>query len=159
VRVRFLELAQYELDDAFLWYEEQLPGLGRELLDEMDRSIRRITRWPLAGKEISTEVRRCLVNRFPYGTIYGIEEDTIVIVPFGELHLIIGREAASEGLNLQRLGPLINLDLLQGRQLADVHDQETIRLDARSREIPGQGHGGMTDGFVTQAKGSPLGGD
>jgi hypothetical protein len=69
VTVRFLELAQYELDDAFLWYEEQMPGLGRELLDEMDRSIRRITRWPSAGKEISTDVRRCLVKRFPYGII------------------------------------------------------------------------------------------
>ena len=80
MRVRFLELAQYELDGAFLWYEEQMPGLGRELLDEVDRSIRRVTRWPLAGKEISTDVRRCLVKRFPYGIIYGIEEDTIVVV-------------------------------------------------------------------------------
>ena len=86
MRVRFLELAQYELDDAFLWYEEQMPGLGRELLDEVDRSIRRVARWPLAGKEISTDVRRCLVKRFPYGIIYGIEEDMIVVVSFAHLH-------------------------------------------------------------------------
>ena len=79
MRVRFLELAQYELDDAFLWYEEQMPGLGRELLDEVDRSIHRVVRWPLAGKEISADVHRCLVKRFPYGIIYGIEEDTIVL--------------------------------------------------------------------------------
>jgi len=26
MRVRFLELAQYELDDAFVWYEEQMQG-------------------------------------------------------------------------------------------------------------------------------------
>jgi hypothetical protein len=32
MRVRFLEMAQYELDDAFLWYEKQMPGLGRALL-------------------------------------------------------------------------------------------------------------------------------
>jgi len=30
MKVRFLELAQYELDDAFVWYEEQMQGLGRE---------------------------------------------------------------------------------------------------------------------------------
>jgi plasmid stabilization system protein ParE len=86
MKVRFLELAQYELDDAFVWYEEHMQGLGRELLDEVDRSIRRIARWPLAGKEISPDVRRCLVKRFPYGIIYGIEEDTIVVVSFAHLH-------------------------------------------------------------------------
>jgi hypothetical protein len=51
MKVRFLELAQYELDDAFVWYEEHIQGLGRELLDEVDRSIRRVARWPLAGEE------------------------------------------------------------------------------------------------------------
>ena len=80
MKVRFLELAQYEMDDAFVWYEEQMQGLGREWLDEVDRSIRRVARWPLAGKDISPDVRRCLVKRFPYGIIYGIEEDTIVVV-------------------------------------------------------------------------------
>ena len=74
MRVRFLELAQYELDDAFLWYEEQMPGLGRDLLDEVDRSIHRVARWPLAGKEISTDVRRCLVKRFPYRTFMGLKK-------------------------------------------------------------------------------------
>jgi hypothetical protein len=34
MRVRFLEPAQYDLDDAYLWYEKQMPGLGREFLDE-----------------------------------------------------------------------------------------------------------------------------
>jgi plasmid stabilization system protein ParE len=85
MKVRFLELAQYELDDAFVWYEEHMQGLGRELLDEVDRSIRRVARWPLAGKEISPDLRRCLVKRFPYGIIYGIE-DTIVIVSVAHLH-------------------------------------------------------------------------
>ena len=32
------------------------------------------------------DVRRCLVRRFPYGIIYGIEEDTIVVVSFAHLH-------------------------------------------------------------------------
>jgi plasmid stabilization system protein ParE len=73
MRVRFLELAQQELDDAFSWYEEQMPGLGRELFDEVDRSIRRIARWPLAGREMAAGVRRGLVRRFPYGIMSGVE--------------------------------------------------------------------------------------
>ncbi|MDA8124052.1 MAG: type II toxin-antitoxin system RelE/ParE family toxin [Deltaproteobacteria bacterium] len=86
MKVRFLELAQCELDDAFQWYEEQMQGLGRELLNEVDGSIRRIARWPATGREIFTDVRRCLVKRFPYGIIYGIEEDTIVVVSIAHLH-------------------------------------------------------------------------
>jgi len=86
MRIRFLELAQFELDDAFAWYEEQMTGLGGELLGEVDKSIHRIVRWPLSGKEISADIRRCLVKRFPYGIIYGIEEDTIVIVAVAHLH-------------------------------------------------------------------------
>lgn len=86
MRVRFLELAQQELDDAFSWYEEQMPGLGRELLDEVDRSIRRIARWPLAGREMAAGVRRCLVRRFPYGIMYGVEADLILVVSVAHLH-------------------------------------------------------------------------
>ncbi len=80
MRVRFLELAQYELDDAYLWYEKQMPGLGRELLDEMDRSIRRIDQWPSARIEVGASLRCCLVKRFPYRIIYGVEEDAMVVV-------------------------------------------------------------------------------
>ena len=38
-------------------------------------------------------------------------EDLKALVAAGELRLLIGTDAASEGLNLQRLGTLINLDL------------------------------------------------
>jgi len=86
MRVRFLELAQYELDDAYSWYEEQMPGLGRELLDEVDRSIRRIAQWPSVGMEVRAGLRRCLVRRFPYGIIYGVEEDALVVVSVAHLH-------------------------------------------------------------------------
>ena len=50
MRVRFLELAQYELDDPFVWYEEQMPGLGLELLNEVDRSIRLLPAGPWQEK-------------------------------------------------------------------------------------------------------------
>jgi plasmid stabilization system protein ParE len=86
MRVRFLELAQYELDDAYSWYEEQMPGLGRELLDEVDRSIRRVAQWPSAGMELGADLRRCLVKRFPYGIIYGVEKDVMVVVSVAHLH-------------------------------------------------------------------------
>jgi hypothetical protein len=40
MKVRFLTLAQQELDDAVVWYNEQTAGLGYDFLDEVDRAVR-----------------------------------------------------------------------------------------------------------------------
>ncbi|MGD0237098.1 MAG: hypothetical protein ABSC55_21515 [Syntrophorhabdales bacterium] len=39
MKVRFLALAQRELDDAVTWYNDQVDGLGQEFLDELDRAV------------------------------------------------------------------------------------------------------------------------
>ena len=46
MRISFLPLARDELDEAFLWYEEQVVGLGYEFLDEFDQSVRLIVSFP-----------------------------------------------------------------------------------------------------------------
>jgi len=46
------------------------------------------------------------------GKYQKVSRDSIKLkVGNGEIHLLLGTDAASEGLNLQRLGTLINLDL------------------------------------------------
>ena len=40
MEVRFLPFAQTELDDAFDWYEKQATGLGYELLDALNDTLR-----------------------------------------------------------------------------------------------------------------------
>jgi len=52
MRIRFLDVAQRELDDAVAWYNERDEDLGLDFLDELDRSIRRILSFPLASTEI-----------------------------------------------------------------------------------------------------------
>lgn len=86
MEVRFLKLAAQELDDAVTWYDQQGDGLGRDFLDELDRAIRRLAAFPLSCPEIESGLRRCLVPRFPYGLIYGLEEDTIIVVAIAHLH-------------------------------------------------------------------------
>jgi plasmid stabilization system protein ParE len=66
-KVSFLPLAQAELDDAFNWYEDQAVGLGYEFLRELDQSIRLIASFPKFHPLVGNKIRRCLVNRFPYG--------------------------------------------------------------------------------------------
>jgi len=86
MKVRFLTLAQQELDDAVNWYNEQADGLGKEFLDELDRAVRRSVAFPLSCPEIEPGLRRCLLARFPYGLVYGLEGDTIVVVAVAHLH-------------------------------------------------------------------------
>jgi len=86
VKLRFLILAQRELDDAVAWYNEQAAGLGQEFLDELDRTVRRAVTFPMSCPEIEPGVRRCLLARFPYGLIYGVDGETLVVVAVAHLH-------------------------------------------------------------------------
>ena len=80
MNVRFLTLAQQEVDEAVVWFDERVEGKGMEFLDELDRVVRLVKAYPFAFLEIEPEIRRCLFARFPYALVYGIEDDTIVVV-------------------------------------------------------------------------------
>ena len=86
MRVRLLTIAKQELDDAVAWYDERTPGLGREFLDEIDRAVRRAAAFPMSCTEMEPDVRRCLLARFPYGLIFGVDQETLVIVAVAHLH-------------------------------------------------------------------------
>src|SRR5262245_52954887 len=86
MKIRFLTLAQREVDDAVVWYEQQAEGLSRDFLDELDRIVRLVRIYPLMGKQIESEIRRFLLMRFPYSLIYGIDEDTIVVIAVAHQH-------------------------------------------------------------------------
>ena len=86
MNVRLLTLAQQEIDEAVLWFEEQLEGKGIDFLDELDRVVRLVKAFPFASTEIEPEIRRCLFARFPYSLIYGLERDTIVIIAVAHSH-------------------------------------------------------------------------
>jgi hypothetical protein len=86
MKIRFLDPAGEELDQAVDWFESQVSGLGVEFLDEIDRAIRRIAIWPFSCEEILPNIRRCLVSRFPYGVIYSIDGDTLVVLAIAHLH-------------------------------------------------------------------------
>jgi len=86
MKVRFLRLADQEIADAVTWYNQQADGLGRDFLDDLDRTIRRLAAFPLSCPEIEPGLRRCILTRFPYGVIYGVEGDTIIVVAVAHLH-------------------------------------------------------------------------
>jgi toxin ParE2 len=86
VKVVFLAPAERELEDAVAWYNERAARLGREFLDELDRAVRRALAFPTSATEIVPGIRRCLLARFPYAIIYGVDDETLVVIAVAHLH-------------------------------------------------------------------------
>jgi|SRR6185436_5365911 len=86
MKIRFLTLAQREVDDAVIWYEQQAEGLSRDFLDQLDRAVRLVKSHPNIATQIEADIRRFLLARFPYSLIYGIDDDSIVVIAVAHQH-------------------------------------------------------------------------
>lgn len=71
MNVRFLALANQEVDDAVAWYEQQGKQISRGFLDDLDLAVRLAKTYPLAATQIGPDIRRLLFLRYPYSLIYG----------------------------------------------------------------------------------------
>lgn len=80
MEIKFLAPAENEFLDAISYYNMQSEGLGYEFAAEVKKTIERIIQYPEAWTKLSKRTRRCRTNRFPYGVIYQIREETLLIV-------------------------------------------------------------------------------
>jgi len=80
MKVEMLSAAEAELLDAVSFYNGQSEGLGYELALEVKQTIGRIVQFPDAWQTLSTRTRRCRTKRFPYGVVYQVRDDLILIV-------------------------------------------------------------------------------
>jgi hypothetical protein len=72
--------AKEELIEASIYLESQVVGLGTYFIDEVERVLALIEQQPMAGSIIGVNERRFIVSRFPYGIIYNIKDDQILIL-------------------------------------------------------------------------------
>ncbi len=86
MRYRLLEPAQVELAAAVEYYEHESAGLGERFLDEFELTMDRILRYPLAWAQISENHRRCRTRRFPFGVVYFLDGDVVVVSAVMHLH-------------------------------------------------------------------------
>ncbi len=84
--LKFLSEAEDELIEAIDYYNEQKVDLGFEFDDEVRNTLRRILQNPKAWPPISKRARRCRTKRFPYGIVYQIRDNMILIVAVMHLH-------------------------------------------------------------------------
>jgi toxin ParE1/3/4 len=81
-RITFHPDADAELTDAARYYESCQPGLGSDLLAEVESALDQISSNPEASQKIGSRVRRKLLWRFPYTLIYAAYPERIRIVAF-----------------------------------------------------------------------------
>jgi len=80
MRYEFHPEALEEYDEAALWYGEREPALALRFIEAVEDAIRRILEAPTRWRVIEEDVRRCLTRVFPYGVLYTIEPDFVLIV-------------------------------------------------------------------------------
>jgi toxin ParE2 len=86
LKTRFLLPARRDLKEAVRYYNAQRISLGEEFRDEAWETVRRIQEFPLAWYELGGAIRRCQMQRFPYGIIYEPSEVEIVLIAVANLH-------------------------------------------------------------------------
>jgi len=82
---RFLPLADKELEADAKWYEQRLPGLGREFILAVRETVKEITRDPTRFETESPPQRhrtlhRARVERFPYDVIFEVRPAEILVI-------------------------------------------------------------------------------
>ena len=71
--------AKVEIRAAAEYYEGCRTGLGETFLATVEAGVNQVADHPLRWRKISPHFRRYLISRFPYGIIYAVEKDIILV--------------------------------------------------------------------------------
>jgi hypothetical protein len=80
MKLRFFEEASDEFSEAVKYYNDERPGLGFEFALEIKKSLSRIKKYPDSWPELTTEIRRCIVNRFPFAILFSNIDNIIFVI-------------------------------------------------------------------------------
>jgi len=86
MRINYTPQAAKELREIVSYYEENLPGLGDEFIEELDKQIKYCSNSPEIGMLIDDKHRRMVMNRFPFNIVYRIVQYEIQILAVAHQH-------------------------------------------------------------------------
>ena len=84
--VRFHEDARTEALAAARYYDRQMEGLGSRFADAVELALHQMVRQPRMYPVLEKTVRKCRVQRFPYGVVYQVRPQCIYVVAVMHLH-------------------------------------------------------------------------
>lgn len=83
-RVRLRPEAEEDIEQAASWYQRQREGLAYEFIDAVEAALNAIKEKPEAYPKVYKTARRALIQKFPFGIHYLIEQDQVVV--FAVMH-------------------------------------------------------------------------
>ncbi len=80
--------AQMDIDEAFVWYEEQSVGLGYRFINSVNNTIEKIIRNPDFAFVLFNNIRSASLSVFPYEILYLTDADKkiVFVLAVGHLH-------------------------------------------------------------------------
>jgi toxin ParE1/3/4 len=74
-------LAVEDIAEAVTWYDEQSPGLGEALIDEIIEAVQRAQEAPELFRILRPRdgMRRVLAERFPYRVFFTVSDETLYV--------------------------------------------------------------------------------
>lgn len=82
--IEFIYEAKLDVKDTYDWYENKVIGLGDRFVSSLNRSVNLIKSNPFQYQTQFGEIRKALLNHFPYQIIYIVESKKIIIL--GVIH-------------------------------------------------------------------------
>ncbi len=73
-------LAESDIEEAALWYNDKVEGLGNEFLLVLEAKLNAIKRNPNQFQIIYKHIRRAVFERFPYVIFYIIEDNIVYVI-------------------------------------------------------------------------------
>ena len=86
MQIRFAEIANTELVEVCEWYEQRQTGLGLSFKNAVRDAANRIARAPLMFPVELDDVRRYVMNRFPYTLRYVLRGEEVWVVAVSHHH-------------------------------------------------------------------------
>lgn len=76
--VRFVEIAEIELEEAMHYYKNTTPVIAHHFLDEVIAATERIARYPTTWRTMGKGIHRCRPARFAYELLYTVDNGGIL---------------------------------------------------------------------------------
>ena len=91
LQLRVLDEARLEFAEMVRWYQQKQPSLAYDLANEYFACVERAGEFPKSGAlvtdiRVEFEVRRFLLNRFPYIVVMACLNDELVVVAVAHQH-------------------------------------------------------------------------
>jgi plasmid stabilization system protein ParE len=80
MNLRFLPAAREELDAAAAYLDDRVLGLGKELVDDVERTGSLVCQFAQMGRSLDSNHRAIPLQRFSFNLVYRIEDGEIIII-------------------------------------------------------------------------------